>query len=327
MTTHPAPRDLAISRLGLGAAQFGNLYRETDLETTRDAVAAAWDAGIRYFDTAPHYGLGLSEERLGEVLRDYPREEYLVSTKVGRLIVPSPETADRQDDQGFAVPADRRREWDFSRDGVWRSLDESLTRLGLDHVDIAYLHDPDDHWEAASTTGVQALVELREQGVVRAIGAGMNQSAMLAEFVRRGELDLVMLAGRLTLLDPDALDELIPLTVQHGVGVIAVGVYNSGILSTDRPTPDAHFNYAPASRELIERAGRIAEVCERHGVSLPAAAVAYPLRAPSVVSVVLGMRTAEQVRENVARATQEIPEELWTELAELGLATDPAGRA
>jgi D-threo-aldose 1-dehydrogenase len=316
-----------LSRLGLGTAQFGNLYRATDLETTRATVRAAWDAGVRYFDTAPHYGLGLSEERLGQVLAEYPRDDYVLSTKVGRLIVPTPETADRMDEEGFAVPADRGRRWDFSRDGILRSLDDSLGRLGLDRVDVVYLHDPDDHWEAASTTGVGALIELRDQGVVGAIGAGMNQSAMLAEFVRRCDVDLVMLAGRLTLLDADALDDLVPLTIERNVGIVAAGVFNSGILSTVRPEPDAHFEYAPADLALLRRAADIAEACERHGVTLPDAAVAYPSRVASVVSVVLGMRSPEQVRENVTRAGVCVPEELWSELTQVGLVRDPAGRA
>lgn len=312
-------RGPALTELGLGAAQFGNLYRETTDEESLAAVDAAWQAGIRYYDTAPHYGLGLSETRLGAALAGRPRDEYIVSTKVGRLLVPSPETADRLDDDGFVVAAANRREWDFSRDGILRSLESSLERLGLDRVDVVYLHDPDNHWESASTTGVDTLIELREQGVIGAVGAGMNQSAMLAEFVRRCDVDLMMLAGRYTLLEHGALDDLLPLAVERGIGIVAAAVYNSGLLSAPRPAPDAKFDYQPASPELIARANAIADMCERFGVTLPDAAVAYPLQHPAVVSVVLGTRTASQVASNVDRYNTVIPDELWVALREEGL--------
>lgn len=308
-----------LTELGLGAAQFGNLYRETTDAEASGAVDTAWSRGIRYFDTAPHYGLGLSERRLGAALAAHDRDEYVVSTKVGRLLVPSPETADRLDDGGFVVPATLRREWDFSRDGIMRSFEGSLERLGLDRVDIVYLHDPDEHWEAASTTGIDALVELRDQGVVGAIGAGMNQAAMLAEFVRRCDVDVMMLAGRHTLLEHDALDDLLPLAVDRGVGIVAAGVYNSGLLSVPRPAADAKFDYEQAPAEVIARANAIADVCERFGVTLPDVAVAYPLRHPAVVSVVLGTRTAAQVASNVGRYETPIPDGLWEALRDGGL--------
>ncbi|RKN43922.1 aldo/keto reductase [Streptomyces hoynatensis] len=313
-----------LTELGFGAAQLGNLYRATTDEEAAGAVAAAWEAGLRYFDTAPHYGLGLSERRLGAALAGRPRAEFTVSTKVGRLLVPSPGTSHLPDEGGFEVPAAHRRTWDFSRDGILRSLEGSLERLGLDRVDIAYLHDPDDHWEEASTSGINTLIELREQGVVGAIGAGMNQSEMLAEFVRRCDIDLVMLAGRYTLLEQGALEELLPLALERGVGVVAAGVYNSGLLSAPRPAADATYNYQPASAGLIRRAHALADHCERHGVTLPAAAVAYPLRHPAVVSVVLGTRDAGQLKANVARYHTPIPEELWEELAAAGLIPAPS---
>src|SRR5665647_291995 len=168
-----------ITERGPGAAQFGNLFKETTDRASEEAVAAALEEGIRYYDTAPHYGLGLSERRLGQALERTDRRSILLSSKVGRLLVDSPETADQLDDDGFAVPADRRRVWDFSRDGILRSIEGTLERLGTDRLDIVYLHDPDEHWESASTTGIAALIELRDQGVVGAVGAGMNQSAML----------------------------------------------------------------------------------------------------------------------------------------------------
>ncbi len=322
MRSRTPARGPRLTELGLGAAQLGNLGREVSDQDAQGAVDAAWDSGVRYFDTAPHYGLGLSERRLGAALARRPRAEFTVSTKVGRLLVPSPGTAHRQDDGGFAVPAAFRRDWDFSRDGVLRSLEGSLTRLGLDHVDVVYLHDPDDHWEQASTTGVDALVELRDQGVVKALGAGMNQAAMLAEFVRRTDVDLVMVAGRHTLLDQSARRELLPLALERGVGVVAAAGYNSGLLAADRPPADATYDYLPASRELTARAAALADVCERHGVTLPEAAVAHPLRHPAVVSVVLGARDARQSRTNAERLAAGVPEALWTELADLGLLPD-----
>jgi len=308
----------AITELGLGTSPFGNLFHETTDADTEAATAVSWQGGVRYFDTAPHYGLGLAERRLGAALRDRPRDSYLISTKVGRRLVPTPENAHLQDDDGFAVPATHRREFDFSRDGVLRSVEGSLERLGLDRVDILYLHDPDDHWDAASTTGVAALIELRDQGVVRAIGAGMNQSAMLAEFVRHCDVDVVMLAGRYSLLDQSALDDLLPLAHERGVGVVAAGIYNSGLLSREVVPDDAHYEYQPAPPELVARARELAEICRRHGVTLPQAAVRFALRHPAVVSVVVGARDAAQAAGNLARYDVEIPDALWEELADAG---------
>ena len=312
-----------LTELGFGAAQLGNLFRETTDDASNAAVEAALGDGLRYFDTAPHYGLGLSERRLGAALASTPRDAVVLSSKVGRLLVDSPETADRLDDDGFVVPASTRRVWDFSRDGILRSVESSLARLGTDRLDIAYLHDPDDHWEAASTTGIAALTELRDQGVVRNIGAGMNQAAMLAEFVRRCDVDVVMVAGRFTLLDSSALDELLPLAAERGVGVVAAAVYNSGLLSSETVDPSAHFDYGSAPRSVVDRAARIADVCARYGVSLPAAAIQYTLRHPAVVSVVTGMRTAAHVQSTVERYDAAIPEDLWAELDASGLVPHP----
>ena len=326
LPTRPLRNGTEITELGFGAAQLGNLFRETTEEASQQAVSSALEEGIRYFDTAPHYGLGLSEGRLGRAIRETARDAIVLSSKVGRLLVDSPETADRLDDDGFVVPAATRRVWDFSRDGIHRSVEASLARLGTDRLDIAYLHDPDDHWDAASTTGVDALIELRDQGVVGAIGAGMNQSAMLTEFVRRTDVDVVMVAGRFTLLDASALDDLLPLAAERGVGVVAAAVYNSGLLSSETVDRAAHFDYGTAPEAVIDRAVRIADVCARHGVSLPAAAIQYPLRHPAVVSVVTGMRTADHVSSTVARYRAEIPAALWDELDSTGLAPDPARR-
>ncbi|GAA3634801.1 aldo/keto reductase [Microbacterium awajiense] len=310
---------LRISQLGFGAAQLGNLYRATTDDESRDAVDAAWEAGIRYFDTAPHYGLGLSERRLGAALRERPRDQFTLSSKAGRLLTPSPETAGRRDDEGFAVPAAVRRQWDFSGPGVRRSIEESLERLGLDRLDIVYLHDPDDFGDQCVNEAFPELVRLREAGVIGAIGAGMNQAPMLARFIRECDIDVVMCAGRFTLLDDEALVELLPAAQEHSVGVVVAGVYNSGLLSTQTVPDDAKFDYQQAPAELIARARAIAEVCVEHGVTLPEAAVAYPLRHPSVVSVVVGARTDAHVRSSVDRYRAEIPAALWRDLQRRGL--------
>lgn len=311
-------RGMRLSELALGVAQFGNLYRETREDECESAIESAWGAGIRYFDTAPHYGLGLSERRLGNQLRALPRDEFILSTKVGRLLVPTPETAGELDSE-FVVPAAHRREWDFSADGVRRSLEGSLERLGLDRIDIVYVHDPDHAGDEVVDVTFPALVRLREEGTIGAIGAGMNQAAMLARFVREADIDVVMVAGRFTLLDHSALDELLPIAQQRGVGVVVAGVYNSGLLSAPVVRSDAHFDYGPAPEHMVDRARRIASACERHGVTLPDAALAYPLLHPAVVSVVVGARNGEQVRSNVARYQTPVPSALWSDLRSEGL--------
>lgn len=309
----------ALTEIGLGAAQLGNLYRVIDDATATATVDAAWDAGIRYFDTAPHYGLGLSERRLGEALASRPRNEFVLSTKVGRLLVEDPAGEVRPDDDGFAVTSSLRRIWDFSRDGILRSVEGSLQRLGTDRLDIVYLHDPDEHWEQAATTGVEALIELRDQGVVSAVGAGMNQSAMLAEFVRRCDVDIMMVAGRYTLLDQSAASDLLPAAAERGVAIVAAAIYNSGLLSSDRPRDGARFDYRDAPADLIAKANAIADLCQEYGATLPAAAVAFPLRSLLVTSVVVGMRGASQVASTVDRYNAELPDALWQQLDASGL--------
>lgn len=304
---------VALTELGFGASGIGNLYRATSDPEAAAAVAAAWDRGIRYFDTAPHYGLGLSERRLGAALADHPRDAYVVSSKVGRLLVPN-EQPTGTDDQGFAVADELRRQWDFSRDGVLRSIEQTLHRTGLDRLDVVYLHDPDDHWEQAADEAMPALAELRDAGVVGAIGAGMNQSAMLTRFLRETAADVVMLAGRYTLLDQSALHDVLPAAVEHGKSVVAVGVFNSGLLSRDRPADELRYDYRAAPAPLVEKARRIAEICQRHGTTLPAAAIAFPLKHPAVINVTLGMRNSGQVLRNADLHGADIPTALWEEL-------------
>ena len=300
------------ARLGQGAANVGNLYRAMSDEEASAVLDAAWECGIRYFDTAPHYGLGLSERRLGAFLAGRPRDEFTVSTKVGRLLRPSPETADRLDDANqFAVPASLKRVWDFSADGIRASLEESLERLGLDRVDVLFLHDPDEHDLAADLgTGIPALAALRDEGLVREVGIGSKSTDALLAAVRTGALDVAMIAGRYTLLEQ--ADELVAACREHGVGIVAAAVYNSGLLAT--PNPGGRYEYGAVPADVLARAERLAELCERHGVSLPVAALRFPLREPAVRSVVAGATTPEQVRENARRMTVEIPEALWDEL-------------
>jgi D-threo-aldose 1-dehydrogenase len=308
-----------MTSLGFGGAVIGGLHRWVDEDTALGALNTAWDKGIRYYDTAPHYGLGLSERRIGKALATRPRDEYIVSTKVGRILIPSPESAGQRDNEGFDVPADYRREWDFSGDGVRSSLESSLDRLGLDRVDIVFMHDPDYHWEQAVGEAYPALHELRAQGVVKSIGAGMNQWEMLERFVRETEVDTHMLAGRYTLLEQTALDSFLPLCVERKVSIMAAGVFNSGLLAVDRPPAEARYNYEAAPSELHARALRIAEVCARHSVSLPQAAMAFVAAHPAVSSVVLGARDAAQVSRNAELFARPTPAELWSDLVESGL--------
>lgn len=310
------------ARVGFGAAPIGNLLTEVSDEDAAAAVEAAWEAGWRYYDVAPHYGLGLAERRLGEVLRTKPRDQYVLSSKVGRLLVDA--GTPKTDDEGYAVTTNLRRQWDFSRDGIRRSIDESLQRLGTDRLDVVYLHDPDDHFEPAVETGFPALIELRGEGVIGAIGAGMNQSEMLAEFVKRADLDVIMLAGRYSVLDHDALDDVLPGCVDNDVRVVAVGVFNSGLLSRDRPKPGATFNYVPAGRDLVAAANQIADICDANGVTLPAVALQFPLAHPAVAGVAVGCRNAGQVRRNAELASVEIPAQVWSDLRSAGLLREDA---
>jgi len=315
--------DLDLGRLGYGAANVGNLYREVSDEVAWAAMAAAWDSGIRYFDTAPHYGLGLSERRLGAFLRTKPREQYVISTKVGRLLRPNPDGAGTTDlAHDFAVPGDLRRVWDFTADGISRSLDESLQRLGLDAVDILFLHDPDEFdLTSALATGVPALAELRAQGRIRAAGIGSKSTAALLSAARTGQLDLLMVAGRYTLLEQPAALEVLPECRARGVGVIAAAVFNSGVLARPVPAAGDRYEYGAIPEEMLARVRRIAEVCARFEVELPTAAVQFALRDPAVRNVVVGGGRPDQVRQNAERMTAPIPDGLWRALEDNELVT------
>ncbi|YCI00890.1 aldo/keto reductase [Arthrobacter sp. D2-10] len=306
--------------LGFGAAGIGNLYREVPDEVAWETLEAAWDGGIRYFDTAPHYGLGLSERRLGEFLRTKPREEFLVSTKVGRLLRPNNRFIGQSDDEGFAVPARTTRRWAPDEVGVRASVEESLDRMGLDSVDILYLHDPDVYdLDEGIRTALPALEKLRREGMARAIGVGANSADALLACVENADLDLIMLAGRYTLLEQPALNGLLPVCTRRGVGVVNVGVFNSGLLASHSVRDDAHYNYRPAPRPVIDRARRLADVCREYDVELPSAAIQFSLRHPAVRTVVVGARTRDQIRQNMAHMATEIPDQLWEALMSEGL--------
>lgn len=303
---------LTLTEIAFGAASLGNLYRASTDEEARAAVDAAWTGGIRYFDTAPHYGLGLSERRIGEALSRYPREEYVLSTKVGRLIVPNEHPTEVDDDM-FVVPADFRREWDFSRDGIRLSVEQSLQRLGLDRIDILYLHDPDvSGIPDAASAGAAALIELRDEGMIRAVGIGSNDTQSIAELLTTTDIDTAMLAGRYTLLEQRGAEQVFEAAGDRRITI--AGVFNSGLLAQARPDANAEYNYAPAPADIVARANRLADATERHGVQLPQAAMAYPLLNSGVASVALGMRTAAEVRTNLALAAREIPQKLWSDL-------------
>lgn len=311
---------VAVTRLGLGCASVGNLYRALDDEAAAATLDAAWEAGIRYYDTAPHYGLGLSERRLGAALRGRPRSSYTVSTKVGRRLEPDPAGAGRRDTQGFDVPADLRRVWDFTPDGVRRTLAGSLDRLGLDRVDIVLLHDPEHAMGDALRHGYPVLHDLRDQGVVGAIGVGTCRHEVLLTFVRECDLDVAMLAGRYTLLEQPALDALLPACRERGVSVLNAAVFNSGLLAVDRPGAAATYDYLPVPPEVLERTRRIAAVCARRGVPLPRAALAFAGAHPAVAAVVVGAASPAEVRRNAEfAAAVPPPAGLWTDLVAEGL--------
>ena len=298
-----------MTTLGLGSAPLGGLFEPVADDEALRTVEAAWDAGIRFFDTAPLYGHGLAERRLGEVLRAKPRDEFVIATKVGRLLRAD---APAEPGQAYKGVPPLNPVFDFSYDGVMRSVEESLERLGLDRVDVLHIHDPDDHYDEALQGAYRALDRLRAEGSVKAVGAGMNQAEMLARFARAADFDCFLLAGRYTLLDRIGETELLPLCVEKNIAIIAGGVFNSGILAD--PRPGATFNYQAAPPELVVRAQRLRETCRQHGVDLKAAAIQFPLRNPAVATVLTGCRSVAEVEENVGMFQSPIPDDLWPEL-------------
>ena len=313
---------LRVTRLGFGGASIGGLFTAVSDSDARDVVRRAWDLGIRFFDTAPLYGYGASERRIGDELRAEARDSFVLSTKVGRLVrspgqIRPDDEIDRQrfdgrDDAFYAGVGPERLVFDYSADGVRRSIEESLERLGLERIDVALIHDPDDHWQAALEGAWPGLARLRDEGVIRAVGAGMNQTAMLTRFVRETDIDVVLVAGRYTILEQGALDDLLPACAERGVGVLIAGVMNSGVLADPSSTP--RFNYAPAPPDVVDRARRIAEVCARWEVPLRAAAIQFPMAHPAATSLVAGVRSVTHLDEYPAFARVAIPAGMWDEL-------------
>lgn len=319
---------LAFTELGMGTAPLGNLYRALDEATAQGALQAAWDVGCRFFDTAPLYGLGLAETRLNGFLRGRPRDAYILSTKVGRLLTVCAAEERTGIGKFFDTPS-RREIYDYSYDGVMRSLEDSFERLGIDRIDVVLCHDVDIFTHGSKEAsdarirefmegGYKALHKLRHQGVIAAIGAGVNEWQVCETMARAGDFDLFLLAGRYTLLEQEALDSFLPLCVERGIGVVLGGPYNSGILASG-PRLGAFYNYDPAPPEILDRVRRIEEVCQAHGVALIEAALRFPLGHPAVISVIPGAQSADEVRRNAQIIGASIPPALWAALKSEGL--------
>ncbi|MFN3146458.1 MAG: aldo/keto reductase [Paracoccaceae bacterium] len=319
---------LSFTELGFGTAPLGNLYRAISDAEAEAILDQAWEGGVRYFDTAPLYGLGLSETRLNRFLRGKPRDEYVLSTKVGRLLRAT--TPDKRDGFGkwFDVPS-RNEVYDYGYDAVFRSLEFSLERLGIDRVDILYVHDLDifNHGTQAALDarlaafmegGYRALVKLRDEGVIRAFGGGINEWQPCQWLAERGDFDLFLLAGRYTLLEQEALDSFLPLCQARGIGIVVGGPYNSGILATGA-RDGAFYNYDPAPQAILDKVAAIEAVCAAHGVRLVDAAFQFPLRHPAVVSMIPGGQGVAEMTSNLAAAAAEVPPALWQALKDKGL--------
>lgn len=324
--------DASVTCLGLGGGALGGLYDPVPEEDAAATVRRAFDAGVRYFDTAPLYGHGRSEERIGIALDGIPRDSYVLSCKVGVVIEPEAGRTPALEEK-YADPFLLDGRYDFSYDGAMRSLEGSLERLRTDRIDIVYIHDPDeadsalppeqrsgaDHFDAVMDGIYRALHELREQGVVKAIGVGLNGTEMLTRFARAGDFDAFLLAGRYTLLEQHGLDDLFPVCREKGISLVVGGVFNSGVLATGAADPTATYNYAKADPQALERVRRLDQICAGYGVPLPAAALQYPLGDPVVAAVIPGMRAVPEVDGNVAHITQPIPSQLWEDLRAEGL--------
>jgi D-threo-aldose 1-dehydrogenase len=300
---------LEVTQLGLGTAPLGGLFAPVSDADAEATIAQAWSLGVRMFDTAPLYGFGLAEQRLGSFLRTQPRDSFVLSTKVGRLLRANERSSE---DDHYKGTSNLRPQFDYSYDGVMRSVDESLARLGLDRIDILLVHDPDDHYDAAVGSAFRALQKLRDDGSVRAIGAGMNQSEMLTRFAQSVPVDCFLLAGRYTLLDQSALDALFPICLARNIGILLGGIYNSGILAD--PHGATKFNYEDADAALVARARELDALCRQHDTSIKAAAIQFVLAHPAVTVALQGARSAVEAADNVAMAHTPVPPALWQAL-------------
>lgn len=296
-----------VSKLGLGTAQLGGLYSSIEESEGQSLVDSALEMGIHYFDTAPHYGKGVSERRLGRYLANYPRESWVLSSKVGRLLIPT----DKEDDS-FFLDADNsvERRNDYSESGIRRSFEESLERMGIESIDIVYIHDPDDFPDEAINEAYPALEKLRSEGLIRSIGIGMNYNEIPTRMINETDIDVVMNAGRYTLLDQSAQEELFPAALRKGVSIVSVGVFNSGILAN--PSPNSHYFYEPAPAHIVARALEFQSALQPFDVTLPQAAIQFPMRHEAVKCVVVGCRSAASLQENIANFDREVPIEAWT---------------
>ena len=324
----PSGATIPFTELGFGAAPLGNLYRAVPEKDAQSTFEAAWKAGIRYFDTAPLYGLGLSETRLNHFLRGKKRADYVISTKIGRLLKVC-EPSERTGIGKFFDTPSRQEVYDYTYDGVMRSLEASLERLGIDHVDVLFAHDVDVfthkseaardlHVKTLMSSGYKALVKLREEKTIRAFGAGVNEYQVCETLAAQGDFDIFLLAGRYTLLEQEALKSFLPICEKRGIGIVLGGPYNSGILATGA-RPGAWYNYDPAPDGILDRVRKIEAVCKAHKVKLPQAALRFPIMHPSVVTVIPGAVSPKEVNLNVKTMSAKIPKALWKDLKSQGL--------
>lgn len=324
----PSGETISFTELGFGTAPLGNLYKATDQEEAQKTLEAAWKLGIRYYDTAPLYGLGLAETRLNRFLHGKKRKDYVLSTKVGRLL----EVCDPKQRTGigkfFDTPS-RREIYDYSYDGFMRSIEFSLERLGVDSIDVIFIHDVDvfnhktvvardAHVKTILNSGIKALDKLRSEKVIKAYGAGVNEWEVCEILTRNSDVDIFLLAGRYTLLEQESLNSFLPLCEKRGIGIVLGGPYNSGILATG-PKPGAWYNYDRAPKAILERVARIEAICKRHKVRLAEAALRFPMHHKCVVSVIPGGVSPKEVALNVATLDAKIPAALWRDLKAAGL--------
>jgi len=304
---------IEVTRVGLGCASLGGMYGDIPEEQAYEVVRRALSLGINVIDTAPLYGYGKSEIRIGRAVQGRNRSDFVLATKVGRLLVLKDEGGDTSQDANWGTDSPLRPKFDFSYDAVMRSVEESLKRLQTDRIDILHIHDPDNHYEQALRGAYPALDKLRSQGVIRAVSAGMNQSEMLARFAREGDFDCFLLAGRYSILEQGAMDELFPLCAKKNIGVMLGGTYNSGILAS-KLSVGAKFNYADAPEDVLQRARGLQTVAARHRVSLKAAALQFALAHPQVTCIIPGTRVPDRVSENLTLVDEPIPSTFWAEL-------------
>lgn len=308
-----AGTDLQVTKLGLGTAPLGGLFTSV-LDTDSDElINSAFDNGLNFFDTAPQYGHGTAEIRLGRILKTIGKP-YILETKVGRVL-----NATDSADKAWFADANPHLEpiFDFSAEGVKRSIEESLERLSVDHIDIALLHDAEDHLDAAINEGYPVLDDYRRQGIIKGVGMGLNLCAPSVKIMQECDLNVALIAGRYTLLDQEAQDELFPLAMKKNVSILAAGVYNSGVLAN--PNPGATYNYLPASEEIINRARAIGEFLKERNVSLTAAALQFPLRHPAVTVVLTGSRSKAELESNIEDFNTDLPANIWSDLEASGL--------